>query len=431
MVGGFAGIIVTGTILLLLPISSNNGQVTPLVDALFTATSGVCVTGLVVVDTGTYWSPFGQAVILGLIQIGGLGFMTSSTLLFLLIGRRITLRERLLIGKSLGMPTLGGLVGLIKQIAIVTIAIEGAGVLLLFFSFSVDHSPATALWWAMFHAVSAFNNAGFDIMGNFRSLTDYQANPLVLVPIVLLLILGGISFTVIVDVVKVRRFRRLTLDSRLVLVMAASLLVLGTIIVLLAEYSNPDSLGAMSLPAKFMNAFFLSATPRTAGFTPVIIGELASHTLFLLIALMFIGGASGSTAGGIKINTVSVLLAAILCSIRGKEHVEAFGKELPEQQIHRSLVIAVLAISLVFTVVLFLSVIEGFSFINLLFETVSAFGTVGLSTGITPSLSILSRLFIIITMFVGRLGPLTMALTLVQRQERGRYRYPQEMVKIG
>ncbi len=431
LVYGFLGVIAVGTLLLALPVSGKTGHFTPFVDALFTATSAVCVTGLVVLDTGTYWSMFGQVVIVALIQIGGFGFMASATLLLLALGRRIGLRERLLIRESMGLDRLAGLVRLVKRIAVFTLLAEGAGAALFLVRFSGEGSLGPAVWKSIFQAVSAFNNAGFDIFGNFRSLLDYQQDPLVVLVTAALVFLGGISFLVFADVAGARRFARLSLDSKLVLTASAGLLVVGTIAIMLIEYSNPATLGGLPFPQKLLSAFFQSVTPRTAGFTTVDIGQIADYSLFFTILLMFVGGASGSTAGGIKVNTFGMLLATIWSLLRGREHASAYGREFASQQVNRALAVVMLSLGFVTVVVFLLTVTEGFSFLRLLFETVSAFGTVGLSTGITPELSLAGRLIVTVTMFAGRLGPLALALSLIQRQRVTTMRYPQENVRIG
>jgi len=431
LVYGFLGVIALGTLLLALPVSSKAGHFTPFVDALFTATSAVCVTGLVVVDTGTYWSLFGQIVILALIQIGGFGFMTSATLLLMALGRRIGLRERLLIRESMGLDKLAGLIRLVKRIAIFSLLAEGVGAVLFLVRFSGEGSLGLALWKSVFHAVSAFNNAGFDIFGNFRSLLDYQQDPLVVLVTAALVLLGGISFLVVADVARARRFARLCLDSKLVLTTSLGLLVVGTIAIMLIEYSNPATLGSLPFPQKLLSAFFQSVTPRTAGFTTVDVGRIADYSLFFTILLMFVGGASGSTAGGIKVNTFGMLVATIWSLLRGREHAGAHGREFASQQVNRALAVVMLSLAFVTVVVFLLTVTEVFSFLSLLFETVSAFGTVGLSTGITPELSLAGRLIVTVTMFAGRLGPLALVLSLIQRQRATTLRYPQENVRIG
>ncbi len=431
VVYGFATVIALGTLLLMIPVSSKTGEATPFVDALFTATSAVCVTGHVVVDTGTYWSSFGQGVILALIQIGGFGFMTSATLLLLVLGRRIGLRERLLIGEALSLERLGGLVKLVKRIALFTLLVEGVGTALFLIRFWFESPPATALWRAVFHAVSAFNNAGFDIFGEFVSMQGYQGDTLVVVVTAALIFLGGISFIVVADVLSTRRLTRLSLDSKIVLAASLSLLAVGTVVVLLTEFSNTATLNGLPLHQKLLNAFFQSVTSRTAGFSTIDIGRIADYSLFFIVILMFVGGAAGSTAGGIKVNTFGMLSATLWSTLRGKEYPRAFGREFKTEQIQRALAVVMLSLGLVIAVVLLLTMTEEFRFLDLLFETVSAFGTVGLSTGITAGLSTAGRLIITATMFGGRLGPLALALSLIQRQEAATYRYPQDQVRIG
>jgi len=431
LIYGFAGLIACGTILLILPISTKTGLLTSPVDALFTATSAVCVTGLVVVDTADYWSLFGQIVILVLIQAGGFGFMTSATVFLLAFGRRIGLQERLLIRESMGLAQLGGLVRIVKRMAVFTLVAEVIGAAIFYLHFSTQYSAGTALRVSLFQSISAFNNAGFDLFGSFRSLSNYQGVPLVVLPTAVLIFLGGISFLVVFDIAKSRNWRRLSLDSKMVLTTTVSLLALGIIVILFTEWNNPDTLGAMSQPQRLLNAFFQSVTARTAGFSTITMANVADYTLFFTMLLMFVGGASGSTAGGIKINTFGMLVATIWSTIRGRERAGAFGRQFNTQQIHRALTLVMFSLGLVCLVVFILTVTEEFHFLNLLFETVSAFGTVGLSTGITPNLSMAGRLIITGTMFAGRLGPLTLALALIQRQQPTAYRYPEEAVRIG
>ena len=432
LIYGFAGMIALGAVLLMLPISSENGQFTSPVNALFTATSATCVTGLVVVDTGTYWSHFGQGVILFLIQVGGLGFMASATLLLLAFGRKIGLRGRWLISQSLGLERLGGMVRLIRRIAIFTLVIECLGAIIFFIAFRTEQPLGTAIWRSVFTSVSAFNNCGMDIFGNFRSLVGYQNNALVILTTAGLIIFGGISFFVVADVIKVRRFHRLLLDSKVVLITTLGLLALGVLVLLATEYSNGDTLGPLSVPGKVLNAFFHSVVPRTAGFNSIDVSHMADYSLFFTILLMFVGGAAGSTAGGIKVNTFGMLVATIWSVLRGKEHAGAFGKEFTSQHIYRALALVMLSLTLVAITVFVLKITdEKFGFLNLLFETTSAFGTVGLSTGITPDLSIPGRLIITGMMFIGRLGPLLLVLSLTQRQQPAIYRYPQDTVRIG
>ncbi len=432
LIYGFAGLIALGTILLVLPASSRTGQATSVVDALFTATSAVCVTGLVVRDTGSYWSPWGQGVILILIQLGGFGFMTSTTVLFLALRQRIGLRERLLVGETMGMATAGGMVNLVRRLAIFTLLTESTGAIVLFFAFFPRITLKTAIWNAIFHSISAFNNAGFDVLANnFRSLMDYQQNTLLLLTLAVLIFLGGIGFVVLEDINKVRSFSKLHLDSKMVLVTTAVLLVLGTMFILIGEFSNPDTLGVFSLPNKFLLSFFQAVTPRTAGFTAIDMGKVADYTLLFVVFLMFVGGAAGSTAGGVKVGTFGIIIATVISSIRGKENSEAFGREFLPEQVMRALTIIVLALAIGISVALILTFTEHIRFLNLLFESFSALGTIGLTTGITPNLSLAGRIVLIPTMFIGRLGILTLVLSLVKRQQPSTYRYPKDYVRIG
>ncbi len=431
LIYGFLALIAIGTLLLALPISNVDGQWVSPIDALFTSTSSVCVTGLVVFDTGTFWTPFGQAVILLLIQLGGFGFMTSATLLLLMLGRKIGLRERMLIGESIGLEKYGGLIGLIKKMAIFTIVCEVIGAIIFYNRLSAGLPVSTAIWRSVFHSVSAFNNAGFDIFGNFTSMIGYRGDAVMVLATAALIILGGISFIVLRDIYVSRGFSRLSLDSKIVIVTTAALLCVGMIVLLITESVNPATLGNIGWSQRLLSAFFQSVTPRTAGFTTVSIGQMANYALFFTMMLMFIGGASGSTAGGIKVNTFGMLSATLFSSLRWHEQVGAFKRSFPVGLVYRALAIVMLAIGYILVIVLVLSMTEDFAFIDIFFETVSAFGTVGLSTGITPQLSTAGRLLITATMFVGRLGPLTLALSLVRRQQTPKYRYPNESLRIG
>jgi len=431
LIYGFIGLIAIGTLLLALPASNVAGQWVSPIDTLFTSTSSVCVTGLIVEDTGTFWTPFGQGVILLLIQLGGFGFMTSATLLLLFLGRKIGLRERMLISESIGLDSIGGLVGLIKKMAIFTIAVELAGAAILYIRLAPGLSVASSIWRSLFLSVSAFNNAGFDIFGNFQSVIGYRGDALIVLVTAVLILLGGISFIVLRDVWIARSFKKLTLDSKIVIVTSAALLVIGMIVLLITESLNDATLGNAPWDQRLLAAFFQSVTPRTAGFTTIEIGDMANYALFFTMMLMFIGGASGSTAGGIKVNTFGMLAATLFSSLKWRDQVGVFGRSFPTQLVYRALAIVMLAIGYMLTVVLILSATEDFPFIQIFFETVSAFGTVGLSTGITPQLSTAGRLVITMTMFVGRLGPLTLALVLLRRYKTPKYRYPNEPVRIG
>ncbi len=436
LVGGFAVIIAIGAVILTLPISSAAGTWTSPLDALFTATSAVCVTGLVIVDTGTYWSPFGQLVLLALMQVGGFGFMTGSTLLlFLLVGRRTALRDRILAQASTGVPELGSVTQVIRRVAVFTIIAEvvGAALLALAFLASDARDPIEAAWWGVFHAVSAFNNAGFDVFGGHRSLAGQADQPVVLATLGTLIVLGGLGFAIVGDIVGKRRWRGLALETRVVVLTTLAILVLGTAAVTVLEWSNPATLGSLPEAARPLNALFEATTLRTAGFSTLPTGELRDPTLFIIMATMFIGGASGSTAGGIKVNTFSVLLIAIVSTVRGQPHAEALGRRIPTEVVFRALSVALLSIAFVFVVALGLELTTpaGIPFIAILFESISAFGTVGASTGLTPDLPDGARALLIPAMFAGRLGPLTLVLALAARAHPMPYRRAVETMRIG
>lgn len=425
---GFIALIVVGTVLLMLPAAGADRRATPFGDALFTATSAVTVTGLVVVDTGTYWSGFGEAVILVLMQIGGFGFMTSSTMLLLLAGRRLGLRDRLLLREALGGGTLGSSVRLVRRIFVFTAVSELVGALVLTVRFLDDHSPGRALWWGVFHSISAFNSAGFDLTGGFRSMIPYQRDPVVLLTLTLLLVLGGISYAVISDIVRQRRFVRLSLDSKIVLVASALLMLFGSGGLLLAEQGNQQTLAGLAPAHQALNAVFIAARPC---FNSVDLGRVTEGGLVILTIMMFIGGASGSTAGGIKVQTFALLIFAGLSAVRGLAEVEAYGRRVPTVEVLRAVAVALLATVLVVVAALLLTFTDEAGFLPDFFEIVSAFGTAGISTGITPSLSWPGRAILIVVMFAGRLGPLTLALALAARAPRRAYRRPEESVRIG
>jgi len=333
----------------------------------------------------------------------------------------------------LGVSQFGGLMRLTIQIVSVSVIIQLAGFLVFFWRFTSlpQFEPGQAAWQAGFLSVSAFNNAGFNILPDSASLAMFQEEMWVLGVAGVLIILGGISYSVLVDLVRFRRFRRFTLDSRLVLTLSLALWLLGSIVIFMSEFNNEATLKSLPLGDQVANSIFLSVSGRTAGFTTIDFSQTQLHTNIFVTGLMFIGGASGSAAGGIKVNTLAVILVAVLASIRGRTRVEAFGREIPDPQIQRALTIGFLGVAFIFIVPFLLLMSEGFSFDKLIFETVSAFGTGGLSTGITPMLTAWGKTLLVMTMFIGRIGPLTIALALGQRQQRAIYRYSQERVRIG
>ncbi|WP_075865300.1 TrkH family potassium uptake protein [Carboxydothermus islandicus] len=431
LVLGFAGVILLGTVLLMLPISTKDGTVTPFLDALFTATSAVCVTGLVVVDTGTYWSLFGQIVILLLIQVGGLGFMTVATLFAILLGRRINLRERIVIQEALNQASLEGIIKLTKQVILFTFSIEGVFAVILGLRFSLDYGFIKGMWFGIFHAVSAFNNAGFDLMGNFKSLTPYVGDVIVNLSIAILIITGGIGFYVISELFNLRKKGRLSLHSKITLMTTGLLLLLGTVVIFVMEYNNDKTLGALPFGQKILAAFFQAVTPRTAGFNTVDIAALHPATQYFIIILMFIGASPGSTGGGVKTTTFAVLTLAVINIILGRDEILVYNRRLPREQIFKAIAIVMISLSLINIVTFILTFTEGHNILMNMFETVSAFGTVGLSMGLTPELSELGRILIILMMFFGRVGPLTITYALAQRRKKALFTLPEEKVMVG
>lgn len=428
---GFAGMILTGALLLTLPLASESGESLAFLDALFTATSAVCVTGLVVVDTATRFTTFGEVVVMLLIQAGGLGFMTVSTLIALALRRRVTLQDRLVIREGLNQESLTGVVRLVQVVILTTAAIELTGLLLLSLRFVPQFGLGKGLYYSLFHAVSAFNNAGFDLMGGFRNLTGYVTDPLVSLTVSALIVLGGIGFTVISEVRRRASFSRLSLHSKLVLTVTAALIAAGTLAFWLLERNNPATLGRLSLGSQLLASLFQSITPRTAGFNTVDMTALHPSTWILLIMLMFIGASPGSTGGGVKTSTVGILLATVWATVRGETDTVIYRRRIPADIVRRSLAIVTLALLLLLAVTMILTWTDHVLTIRLLFEATSAFGTVGLSTGLTPELSQTGRILMILLMYTGRVGPLTLAAAVAARQKQQRLREAEERVMVG
>lgn len=436
IVTGFAVLIFLGAFLLNLPAASRDGQPVGFVNALFTATSAVCVTGLVVVDTGTHWTVFGQVLIALLIQIGGLGIMTVSTLLALLMGRRITLKERLLIQESLNQFDLEGLVRLTRNIIYATLAIELAGAIMFSTVFVPDYGWKKGIAFGMFHAVTGFCNAGFDLIGEFRSFTPYVNNFIININTMLLIIIGGLGFSVWMDIYhafRERSTKQVSLHSKVVLATTTFLILGGAVFIFAMELNNPGTLKNLPASGKVLASFFHSVTPRTAGYNTLDMAALTMPTKFMTIILMFIGGSPGSTAGGIKTATAAILGLTVLAVIRGKEDPEIFGRHLPKYLVYRALAVVIISLILVVFVTMVLSITENADFMTLFFETTSAFGTVGLTLNYSPKLSLIGKLIISLTMFAGRVGPLTLVIAFAKRASRnnGNLKYPEDRIMVG
>ncbi len=431
LAGGFAAMIGVGTLLLSLPFATVEGNI-PLVDALFTATSAVCVTGLVVVDTGTDFTLAGQLIIMFLILAGALGFMTMATLIFVLLGRRITLKERLVIKEALNTDSIQGVVLLILAIVKMSVIVILVGSTLLSLRFVPLFGWEKGLLFSFFHAVSAFGNAGFDLFGDFQSLTGFTGDYLVSGTILLLFIIGGLGYPVILDLLQRHKNQtRFSLHTRLVLMFSVALLVLGTLVIFIMEYANPETLGGLGFGNKIFAAFFTAATPRTAGFNVIPTDALTTPILLFLLLLMFIGASPASTGGGVKTTTFVLLLATVKTLVKGSDEVVLYDRHVPSPLILKALSVLFVSFSIIFVLIFTISIVEHKPFLSLVFEVVSAFGTVGLSTGITPDLGNPGKLLIIITMFVGRIGPLTLLFALARRFNPGGVKYPEERILIG
>lgn len=411
-------LILFGAVLLLLPLSVRGDAEVHFIDALFTSTSAVCVTGLIAIDVADHFTTFGQAVAAVLIQVGGLGVTSIGVGLILAARKNVGLKGRILLKEALNIEGIKGMIRLVKSILLMTLCFELMGIVLSFLVFVQDYPVLKALWISIFHSIAAFNNSGFDILGGLRNLIPYQNNILLNLTTSGLIIFGGLGFLVILDVLKKRSFRKLTLHSKVVLTTTLTLLVAGTLLLKATE------------DITWLGAFFQSVSARTAGFSTYPIGEFTNAGLFTLIILMFIGASPGSTGGGIKTSTFFVLSQHVR-SLFTKRHISAFRRNIPWEVFSKACTISLLSLLLVCVGTFFLCVLEPeYSFVQLLFEEVSAFGTVGLSTGITPTLSVASKLILIFTMFAGRVGTFTLLTMWIDRPAPS-VRYTEESVSIG
>ena len=435
---GFIAVILTGTMILMLPISSKDGSSLSLVNALFTATSASCVTGLVVVDTGTYFSLFGQLVILLLIQLGGLGIMTMSMILFGLTGRKISLHDRLSMAEGLGENRLQGVVRLARGALLVTGIFELAGAILLSIRFIPQYGVVKGIWFSIFHSISSFCNAGFDLIGGYRSFTEYKADPFFLMVVMMLIVGGGLGFGVLLNIWRQRDFRRMRLHSKMVLTGTAVLILFGMLSFLIIEYDNPDTIGTMPFFQKLLNSLFQSVTLRTAGFNTIDEFSLRDASKGVSVVLMLIGAGPAGTAGGLKITTIFTLILAVRAYLRGRFDTVVFGRTISLDQVRRALTIFFFGLVFVMGMTIALSVVEqhkaagALGIMNQLFETTSAFCTVGVSSGVTQESGIATRIILILLMYAGRVGLLTVAMSLIEGTTKEPVlHYPQEDIQIG
>ena len=446
IIAGFLSLIVIGAVLLSLPIATKPGHEIGFLDAAFTSTSAVCVTGLVVVDTSTAFTLFGQIVIIMLIQVGGLGFMTITSFVFMLVGRRITLSERMIIRESLNELHLSGLLSMIQKILIVTFTTELAGALIFATRF-VPIFGVKGLYISLFHSISAFCNAGFDIFGQyfgeFSSITSFASDPVIVLTTIALIIVGGLGFVVVCDVFDFKRIKqkhRLARYSKFVLIITAILIVFGIAVIFPLELTNPKTLGNSELSAgtKVLSGLFQAVTPRTAGFATMDQNSMMPATKLVTMLLMFIGASPAGTGGGVKTTTIAILLLFALSGIRGKKDVRLMDRRIARDTLKRAITIATLGMLFIFITFFAMLALEEsngglFTFENIFFEAFSAFGTVGLSSGITPMLSTGSRIIIMCSMFAGRVGLMTLTFALANRAngQEAKIRYPEERFMVG
>ena len=432
---GFGAIILFGALLLCLPAAARDGQSTPWLTCLFTATSATCVTGLVLVDTAIHWSWFGQAVILLLLQLGGLGFVTLISIIPFALNQRIGLSQRLVMASAMNLDRVAGVVRVVRHALLGTLLIEGMGAVLLAIRF-VPQFGLKGIWFSVFHSVSAFCNGGFDIFGRYSgaysSLASYQGDPLVLGTIMALIVIGGLGFFVWEDLIQKRCWKKLTLYSKMVLSITAALIVLGTVYFAVAEWDNPATLGERPLWQRPLNALFQSVTLRTAGYATFDMGGLREGSAVMSIVLMLIGGSSGSTAGGLKTVTVGILLLALRDGLRGRDQVVFRGRRIPGRKVLDAMTLALTVVLLFLSASMLLSLVDQVPYVQAAFETASAMGTVGVTMGITPDLSTPSALLVILLMFLGRVGILSFSIAFLTRgRGENKIIYPAAEVMVG
>lgn len=429
----FGGIILAGTILLMLPIASADGTCCGLLTALFTATSATCVTGLVLVDTLTSWTAFGQAVILIMIQLGGLGFMTLIFYLGVMVRRRASLSQRLLMMSAFNLNDMGEAAQVVRHALRTTFALEGAGAAVLALCFAPRYGWQ-GVWKGIFISVSAFCNAGFDLLGpeGAGSISSYNGHPIVLLTVMALVICGGLGFFVWDEIRKKRSFKALSLYSKMVIWISGALVVFGAVFFFCTEFSNPETLGPMPVWKKALNALFQSVTLRTAGFAAVDQGGLRDVSAVMSILLMLVGGSSGSTAGGLKTVTIGVLLLSLRSGLRGREEVTLRDRTIPQRKVLAALTLVLVAGTLFLVSSMAIAVVDGAPYLQAAFEAASAIATVGLTAGLTSSLSIFSKLLLIAMMYLGRVGILSFSIAfLLQKGGANKIRYPETDVMIG
>lgn len=427
---GFGAILLAGTLILTTPLASEEGHWVNVKDALFTAVSAICVTGLTVVDTPTHWSALGEVVILVLIQVGGLGYMVGTTVVMWALGRQIGIRDRNMLRLYYGAPSLHETFSFARSVALFTFIAEGAGAIVLWGAFRAEGVPPNrAAWWGLFHSVSAFNNAGFSLTG--RDMMPYHGNPVILGTLIVLIFLGGIGFLPVVNLMRRRSFGRLPLDNKLIYLTSAALLALGMLFTAAVEWRNDGTLGALPPVERPLVALFQSTSARTAGFSAIDMSQLHDQTKFATIGLMFIGAAAGSTGGGLKVGAFSLLFAVMVATIRGNDEVAAFRKRVPQAVIQQATTLALYHVALLFAFGLALTFTVDRPFIDVLFEAQSAISTVGLSTAGTVNFGADGHLILILAMLAGRFSPVMLVLYMTRPHRKVPYHHPVDSVRLS
>lgn len=431
LITAFFMAILLGSILLMMPFSLAEGQKISFLTSLFTVTSAVCVTGLSVIDISKVLSPVGQTMLIIFIQLGGLGIMTFSSIIFLLMGKRLGYKERVLLAEERNAESGGEVVKFIKTILVTVFIIESIGAAILTFEFMKEYPLKKAIFYGVFHSISAFCNAGFALFSD--NLESFATNPIVNLTIMYLIIIGGIGFSVINSFILVVRknINRFTLTSKVAILLSMILTFGGAAVFFILEYTNPHTIGDMGILDKILASFFQSVTTRTAGFNTIPMGSLNSSTIFFFCLIMFIGASPGSTGGGIKTTTLGVIMFYVIGIVRGKENIDIFNRRIGWEILNKALAILVISISYVSIMILLILMFDKFTFEEVIFEVISAFATVGLSLGITADFNTLSKILLIVTMFIGRLGPLTFALALGEKRKKELIKYPKEDILVG
>lgn len=431
---GFLAMIFIGGTILCLPISSADGSFTNYLDSIFTAVSAVSLTGLVTIDTGTHWSTFGKVIIIIMIQIGGLAFMSVSTFVVMRIGKKISSKGNISTAESINAYSIKGIIKMVKYVITFTFGVELLGAVILSTQLIPEYGVGRGILYSLFHSISAFCNAGFDLFGDFQSLIGHSSNTILLLTLSALVIIGGIGFIVVFEIYRIitKESKRISLNSKVVLTVTAVLLIVGTLGMFLLEYNNPDTIGTMSIKNKILNSFFSATAPRTGGFHSISADAMTSGGKLLTIILMFIGGSSGSTAGGIKTATFGIIIIAVISVVRRREDAGVYGRKISKETVYKAFALFIIALALISAITMILTVTESKEkFVDLFFEATSALSSTGISTGVTQRLSTIGKVIIALSMYIGRLVPLLAAFSLSAYKKAKGFNYPEGKILIG